>query len=165
MTTLLDVTILGEPVGQGRPRVVNMPFGARLHPAKKSAEWQSLAAQQIAALWSKPSHNEAVRLTIEAVNPRPQSIPKRLGSGRLWRTAKPDLDNVIKSVADCLVQAGVLRDDTLVVEIAARNFVAADGETACVRIVVEEAAPLLLVPWPEKVRAKKASPLPTALDL
>ena len=143
--TLLDVTVLGEPVGQGRPRAVKMPFGVRMHPAKKSAEWESLAAQRLADMWQRAPHAEVCRLTVFAVNARPKSIVKALGRGSLWRAGKPDLDNVIKSAMDALVKAGVLRDDTLVAEIRATNVIAAESETPHVRIVVEELVPVASV--------------------
>ena len=84
-------------------------------------------------------------------------MPKKLGSGRLWRTRKPDVDNVCKSVLDALVTAGVLRDDVIVAELVARSLVASDGEAPHVRVVLEELEPLELVPWPAKVRAPARS--------
>lgn len=152
--TLLDCTILGEPVGQGRPRAVRSPFGVRMHPPKKSAEWQALAAQQFAAEWRRAPHTDACRLVVEAVNARSKSVPKYLGQGRRWRVGKPDLDNVIKAVADALVQGGVLRDDTLVAEIQAVSLVAAADEAPSTRVRVVALEPLAVVPWPSKMKAE-----------
>ncbi len=154
MNVILDTTILGEPVGQGRPRAVRMgALGVRMHAPKKSSEWQALAAQQFAKCWPLvDSHGEPVRLVVVAVGPRAKSTPKRLGRGRMWGTAKPDLDNVVKAVADALVQASVLRDDTLVAQIQASKYVAAHGEGPSVRVMLVGVEPLEAVPWPEPAR-------------
>lgn len=149
MDPILDVTILGEPVGQGRPRAVRMGnLGVRLHAAPKSADWQAIAAQQFAAAWQRPSHADAVRMVVGAVGPRPKNIVKRMGSGRYWCERKPDLDNVVKAVGDALVTAGVLVDDTLVAQIAASKVVAADGEGPHVRVRLFVLPPIDVVPWP-----------------
>lgn len=152
MNVLLDTTILGEPVGQGRPRAVRMgALGVRMHPPKKSSEWQALAAQQFVNVWgSREMRDAPVRLVVEAVGPRPKSVLKRLGAGRLWGETKPDLDNVVKAVADALVQACVLRDDTLVAQIHAAKYVAAHGEGPRVRVTLVGLEPIEVIPWPQK---------------
>lgn len=153
---LLDVTILGEPVGQGRPRTVRIGPMVRIHPAKKSAEWEALAAQQMAAAWgARAPHAGPVELHVLVLCPRPKSTPKRSGVGRSWHTAKPDLDNVVKAVADALVKAGVLRDDVFVAALQARSYVAAADESPRVRLQVHELVPLEVVPAP--VHARRAS--------
>lgn len=158
MEPILDVTILGEPMGQGRPRAVRMGnLGVRMHAAPKSAEWQALAAQQFAASWKRPAHAGPVRLSVMAVGRRPKSVTKRVGTGRYWCERKPDLDNVIKAVGDALVAAGVLVDDTLVAQISARKMVAAHGEGPCVCVRLFALPPIDLVPWPVAERKAKGS--------
>lgn len=151
---IFSVTILGEPIGQGRPRTVRVGPFVRIHPAKKSAEWESLAAQQIHAAWDgRIPYAEAVRVSVLAFGPRPASLPKREGMGRLWSTRKPDLDNICKSALDALVKAGVMRDDSQVASLRAESYVCAVDEVPRVQIEVEELDALPVVPWPKKGRA------------
>lgn len=145
--TLLVVTILGPPVGQGRPRAVRVGAFVRVHNAPKSATWQACAAETMATMWravhgaDKAPHDGSVRVTIDAVGARPKSAPKKR-PGRQWRTTKPDADNVAKATLDALVKAGVLRDDTLVGELVVRSLVASTAEGPHVRVVVDGLEPL-----------------------
>lgn len=148
-----SITILGEPVGQGRPRAVRRGPHVRMHSAPKSAEWESLAAQQIHAAWDgRIPYTDAVRVSVLAFGARPASLPKREGMGRLWSTRKPDLDNVVKSAFDALVKAGVMRDDAQVASLRAESYVCAVDEVPRVQIEVENLDALPVTPWPAKRR-------------
>ena len=71
------------------------------------------------------------------VFPRPASVPKRLGTGRLPHTGKPDRDNVMKSLQDAL--EGILfRNDSLICDGRVQKFKAAVGEHAHVEVVVTD---------------------------
>lgn len=163
MGALLDVIIPGSPQGYQRTgvRVVKTRSGktfAQHYEQSKTRSWRSVAVGVMTTSEGAPRarvENDPVRVLVEAVMDRP-TIPKRLGRGRLWRTRKPDIDNVCKAVLDSLTTSGVLRDDVLVAELVARSLVAADGEAPHVRVVVEIVEPLPLLPWPEKQRAASA---------
>jgi Holliday junction resolvase RusA-like endonuclease len=125
---IFETIILGEPVGEGRPRAVRMGPRVRVHAAPKSAVWRALAAQQMAAEWGeRPACRECCAVTITAYMPRPQSRPKDV-SKDAWnsgvahfRRQKPDADNIAKAVLDAIVQAGILEDDTQVVDLEVRR--------------------------------------------
>jgi len=116
--------ILGEPVGEGRPRAVRMGPRVRVHAAPKSAVWRAVAAQQMAAEWGdKPPWSAMCGVTVTAYMPRPKNRPKdinkeawKLGSA-MSRAQKPDVDNIAKAVLDAIVQAGIITDDTQVVRL------------------------------------------------
>lgn len=147
--THLVCQILGEPVGQGRPRAVRVGAFVRVHAAPKSASWQATAAQFMAHVWAgKVPLDEPVRVVIDAIGRRPKSAPKKK-PGRLWRTTKPDADNVAKATCDALVKAGVLRDDTLVGELVVHSLVAGvdEGPAVVVRVEALPAMP------PQRTRA------------
>lgn len=130
-------TILGPPIGEGRPRAVRMGPMVRMHAAPKSAEWRAVAAQQMAAERIGEVITEPVRVILTAVMPRPASIPKRAGPGRLWRATKPDIDNIAKAVLDALVTAGIIGDDRQVVHLSATKPTAASDETPRVIVCVQ----------------------------
>lgn len=128
--TTIRIEILGPPIGEGRPRAVRMGPMVRMHAAPKSAEWRALAAKQMASEHKgQVPIDVPLAVTIEAVMPRPKSIPKRAGTGRVLRPCKPDVDNVAKACMDALVQGGVITDDRQVVLLVVRKETAAVGET------------------------------------
>lgn len=167
MLVLIDVTIPGCPTSQRSQVVVRRTkdgrhFGSLAKDAR-TEEWRSIARLTIAEAWAgKPPINVPVVLLVEAVAQRPQSIPKRLGTGRLWLTRKPDWDNIGKGT-DAIVKAGVLSDDVLVVDARVLRYVAAVDEAPFTRFVVSEVDPLPIVPWPAKARAGKSTTAGTLL--
>lgn len=113
-----------------------------MHAAPKSAQWRALAAIQMRSEWGGAEPlADVVTVTMTAIMPRPKSLPKRLGAGRLFRATKPDVDNIAKSAFDALVQAGVLVDDCQIVCATLTRHTAAVGEVArCIIEVAEVAA-------------------------
>lgn len=165
---LLDVTIPGCPRSQRSQVVVRKTKDGRHFPSlakdASTEEWRSIARLTVQEAWGgKAPIDEPVRLTIWAVGTRPKGAAKWLGTGRYWRTTKPDWDNVGKA-SDVLVKVGVLRDDVLVGDGRVLSLVAGVDEAPHVRIRVEALDPLPIVPWPEKTRAKSAPATP-CLDL
>lgn len=161
--TTLDVIVPGQPQGYQRPGVRVVQAGGRTwaqhYEQAATRSWRSVAVGVMTTEDGSPLarvEDAPVRVTIEAVGVRPSGVVKRLGLGRLWRTRKPDVDNVSKAVLDALVTAGVLRDDVLVAELVARSLVAADGEAPHTRVIVDVLDPLPLVPAPATSRAKAA---------
>lgn len=166
---LLDLVIPGQPCGKARhrSRVITpkdgKPFVQNyVDPKDKNVTWERFAGACFREAWAgrPPIDGVPVFVFIEAVGKRPQGISKVLGSGRLWRLAKPDGDNVKKGICDALVEGGVLRDDKICARKLVDSFIAADGEAPHTRVRVEELDPLPVVPWPEKVRAKSAPASP-----
>jgi Holliday junction resolvase RusA-like endonuclease len=65
--------------------------------------------------------------------PLPKSAPHR------WRHASaPDLDKLVRSVLDSLVNAGLLKDDSLVSHLAAAKWYARDGHWTGATIDIED---------------------------
>ena len=76
-----------------------------------------------------------ISMDVVFVFPRPKSVPKRLGSGRLWHTVKPDRDNLEKAVNDAL--NGLLyRDDSQICAGSISKYRAAADEAPHVEITV-----------------------------
>ena len=124
---LARFTVLGEPVGEGRPRFARRGAHVHTHAAPKSALWRLLAADQMAAEWAREPLTQTVEVSIVAMTKRPKSLPKR-EPGELARSCKPDVDNIAKSALDALVQAGVLADDCQVCDLHVRRRTCAVGQ-------------------------------------
>lgn len=138
---MIDVVIYGPPVGASRPRVV--AGGRRTYMPDGHVRWEEQARQVLAAAWSGPPLDEPVAVAIVVYHHRPARLSRRRDPRHeIPAIRKPDLDNAAKLVLDAAVKAGVLRDDTRVVELSAsRWYVAIDDagapltpERVCVRV-------------------------------
>lgn len=122
------ISIPGHPVPKLRPRVTK---SGRAYTPSRTKEWEQMAAQCIALEWGNtPKVERPIQLVIAAVFSRPKKRPAKVTkeaweSGlRIWRPAKPDLDNLVKAVLDAAQMSGVLVDDYYVVDLAARKLYA-----------------------------------------
>lgn len=130
-------TILGEPVGQGRPRFARMGNHVRAYDPAKSRSWKAIAVEQFACHWDGGPLDQLVRLDVVAVFSRPKRLLRAKDpEGRVPHGAKPDGDNCLKAVADSLERAGVLRNDSLVSLAAVKKQYAAKGEGPRVEVVL-----------------------------
>lgn len=135
--------ILGEPVGEGRPRAVRMGSRVRVHAAPKSAMWRAAAAQQMATEWGdRPPWSAMCGVSVTAYMPRPKSRPKDV-TKEAWmcrnavsRRQKPDVDNIAKAVLDAIVQAGIIADDTQVVRLIVFRLMCGTDSDATPRVCV-----------------------------
>lgn len=136
---MLTLSIPGDPVGKGRPRVTVRNGHARAYTPQRTASWEAGAAWLMRTEWGiRAPYEGPVRVVVEAVAARPKRLLRKSDpDGRMWRCAKPDADNVLKAVCDALVNAGVLRDDVQAVEVVARSRYAARDEGPSVEVVVE----------------------------
>ena len=132
----------GPPTGKARARF-NTKTGRAFTPTKTvNAEshialcWQQTGADRL--------ENGPVFLQIVAVLDRPRSHYTKAGdlnaAGRAnwWCLRKPDLDNIVKLVADSL-NGVAYRDDAQIVVIDAHRRWAQDGEQAGLTITVAPA--------------------------
>lgn len=133
---ILACTIPGQPVGKGRPRVTTRGGIARAYTPPKTAHWEGVAVTIMRAGSHQPRIEDgALRLVVRAIGERPRRLLRAKDpEGRVYRTAKPDGDNVLKAVADALVNAGVIRDDVLIVEWQCTCLYAAKNEAPSVEI-------------------------------
>lgn len=111
----------GVPKPQPRPRAFARKMGdkfvARVFDAGTAEGWKSLI---VAA--SRP-HRPVVHLEgpvcirVAFLLPRPARLCRRKDHpGRIWCVSKPDIDNLVKALTDCLTQEGWWRDDSQIVE-------------------------------------------------
>lgn len=103
--TNVAFTVPGEPVGKGRPRATTIHGSARLYTPKKTANYEGLVAlaAQTAMAGAAPFLGP-LAVEIEAVHTIPASWSKKRRNdalcGDAWPTVKPDIDNIVKAIAD-----------------------------------------------------------------
>ncbi len=130
--TYLDVTVVGHPRAQTRPRVFGN--GGRQADSPACVEWKvSIIAAIVEAGWISPPADAPLQLEIELALPTAQHA--RVGRPAIGR---PDLDNLAKAAGDALMEpssraliaatrklpmcrsyAGVIADDAAIVRLHA----------------------------------------------
>jgi Holliday junction resolvase RusA-like endonuclease len=117
--TTIKFTVPAIPVAQPRQRHRVVHAGGRSFASnylpKNDPVNAFKAACQVAAAkaYQGPPLDCPLVMDVVFVMPRPKSVPKRMGTGRLPHTSKPDRDNLIKSLQDSL-NGLIYRDDSLI---------------------------------------------------
>lgn len=118
-------TVLGEPKGKGRPRF-NTRTGHAITP-KDTVNYESLVRLEYAQQTNgfRFPDDAMLDMRILAYYSIPQSKSKKVKAAMLNNeirpTKKPDMDNVVKIIADSLNQVAY-RDDTQIVDCQCRKF-------------------------------------------
>lgn len=142
----IKFTVYGEPQGKGRPR-----FGARYSPAagrafvnvrtpEKTVAYENLVKLEygIQTKDFRFGDDKQLDMRILAFYSIPKSASKKkkaaMIEGRIRPTKKPDMDNVVKIIADSLNQIAY-KDDTQIVDCQCRKFY---GEEPRVEVMIQE---------------------------
>ena len=118
-------TILGEPKGKGRPRFCRNT-GHAITP-KDTVNYETLVHMEYVEQCQKVRFPDDAMLDmrIKAFYSIPKSKSKKVKTlmldGTIRPTKKPDMDNVVKIIADALNQVAY-RDDTQIVDCQCRKF-------------------------------------------
>lgn len=124
------ITIPNQPVPMGRPRFA---AGGRAYMPKKTRDAINFARAFMIPV--KPIGGP-VALEIVFIMKRPKSMmSKRYRDDRIFHAKRPDLDNMVKLVADSL-QPRIINDDSQIVMLNASKWYAAKGEEPHTKIMI-----------------------------
>lgn len=121
----INFTIMGEPKGKGRPRFCRNT-GHAITP-KDTVNYETLVKMEYTQACGEQMFPDDAMLDmrIKAYYSIPKSASKKrhaaMLSGDIRPTKKPDMDNVIKIIADSLNKIAY-RDDTQIVDCQVRKF-------------------------------------------
>lgn len=107
------------PIAQPRQRhrIINSggtSFASNYTPSKHPVQdFKASCRMAAAAAYKGPPLDCPIRMDLVFVFDRPATVPKKLGTGRLPHTGKPDRDNVMKSLQDAL-EGLLFRNDSLI---------------------------------------------------
>ena len=129
-----QMRVPGTPAPQGSKRHVGN--GILVESSKKVAPWrEAIVGEAQRTGLAGIMLDDAVAIDITFELPRPNGHYRTGRNSALVResapaypSGKPDLDKLIRSVLDGLVQAGMLRDDSLVVSVQGRKRYAGKGQ-------------------------------------
>lgn len=121
----INFTVMGEPKGKGRPRFCRNT-GHAITP-KDTVNYETLVKMEYTQACGEQMFPDDAMLDmrIKAYYSIPKSASKKrhsaMLSGEIRPTKKPDMDNVIKIIADALNKIAY-RDDTQIVDCQVRKF-------------------------------------------
>lgn len=124
----VKLTVLGEPRGKGRPRTVRLPNGhSHTYTPDATVLYENLIVTEYRRQCGTarfPDH-EMLDMRIAAYYSIPASASKKkqrqMEDREIRPIKKPDMDNVLKVVADAL-NSVAYRDDTQIVDCQIRKF-------------------------------------------
>ena len=148
MARKVKFVVYGEPQGKGRPR-----FGARYSAAagrafvnvrtpEKTVAYENLVRLEygIQTKGHRFDDNAQLDMRILAFYSIPKSASKKkkgmMASGILRPTKKPDMDNVVKIIADSLNQVAY-KDDTQIVDCQCRKYYSEEPRVEVTIIEIE----------------------------
>jgi len=129
--------IPGAPQGKGRPRVTR--GGKHTYTPQKTKDYENLVKHSFMAKCGNMAPIETdVKMSLYIVYSVTKSTSKKdrklMLDGKIRPTKKPDIDNIIKAVADALNGLAYL-DDKQIVELEAIKWY---GENPMVKVMIEE---------------------------
>jgi Holliday junction resolvase RusA-like endonuclease len=116
----------GKPQGKGRPRTAVRGHHATLYTPKKTVAYEKQIAQAARLVFKGEPHAGPVSLRVDIVMPWPAATSKAKLKTTPYATVKPDIDNVIKAVADGL-NGVVWVDDAQIVRLLSTKKRGVDG--------------------------------------
>ena len=142
----LRVTIPGKPVPKGRPRAVFRRNKVQMFTPQATKDYE----KKVALVVGSGTHfrgkerplcgiDKPVRLDVVAIFPRPLSMHRKsFGDGLLPHAKRPDLDNVVKAIADGIDKLNglVWKDDGQIQCIRAESWYAERDQPARTLVVV-----------------------------
>ncbi len=127
---MIRLFVAGEPKPQGSKTAYVRGNRAVLVEANKALPgWRRTVESALNALAVDEPIDEAVSIQLDFYLTRPAS------NKRPAMTTKPDIDKLERAILDCLTRTGILRDDSLVVDLLGTKHYA-DEHPAGVRIEI-----------------------------
>ena len=122
MSENICFTVMGKPVGKGRPRFSNAGGFTRTYTPAKTVEFENLVRLEYQMEGgTKMSGNIAVSISAYFPIPKSLSKKKRAELQDMSYPKKPDVDNICKVVLDAL-NGIAYDDDSQVVAATVRKF-------------------------------------------
>jgi Holliday junction resolvase RusA-like endonuclease len=135
---MIQFTVYGEPVAQGRPRATMINGHIRMYDPKKSRDFKEYV--KLVASEHRPEKllEGPISLVVKVYKPTLKSFSKKkkaaAEAGQLRPTSKPDVSNYLKLIEDALT--GVIwKDDSQIIDCSISKYY---SETPRTEIQIKE---------------------------
>lgn len=115
------ITVHGSPAPQGSKRHIGK--GVMVEMSKKVKPWREAVKHAVLCSDGFPVAGP-VRIQIVFTLPKPSGAPKKV---QTYPSKKPDIDKLLRSTLDGLVDCGAIDDDARVVEVTATKCFPMEG--------------------------------------
>jgi Holliday junction resolvase RusA-like endonuclease len=120
---MLYIVLDTEPLATPRPRSVSFGGRARSYMPKKYTAWKAGLVEYIKDNYTIEQIEQPVHLSLVFVYNRPKRLQRKKDTrSRILKCSRPDIDNLCKAAMDVLQDAGVFKDDAIVVSLEAKKF-------------------------------------------
>ena len=109
------LTIAGTPAPKGSLRCARNPNHSLYEDNPATKPWRAKIADAARRVEQRPDKNQPLDVEITFTFDRPSSSKRELPA------VKPDVDKLVRTVLDALEDAGVLTNDSQVVDLTARK--------------------------------------------
>ena len=136
---MISIFIPGHPAPQGSKRHVG--HGIMVESCARVKPWRESIRSALITDAGQPKEriSGAVICSLEFVLPRPKSAPKRSTPPAM---KKPDLDKLSRAVFDAVTSAGVIEDDSRIVDVRGVKRLAEINETPGLWLKLSEQVPV-----------------------
>lgn len=117
---MIQFTVLGEPVAQGRPRASTFHGNVRMYDPKKSRDFKDIVKRVAQDYAPERLLEGPLFLEVKVYKPSLKSFSKKKAQqaeeGVLRPTSKPDIDNYVKGIKDACNKV-IWNDDSQIVDL------------------------------------------------
>lgn len=117
---MIQFTVYGEPVAQGRARAAMIAGHIRMYDPKKSSSYKDYVRLVASEHAPAKLFDGALELQVKIFRPMPKAFSNKKKAlaeqGGLRPTTKPDSDNYLKAIKDALKNV-IWKDDSQVVDV------------------------------------------------
>lgn len=122
----VNFTVMGEPKGKGRPRFSNFGGVTRTYTPENTVIYENqVKIEYMQQSGHRFSDTSELEMHIKAFFTIPKSTSKKkkaeMESGKIRPTKKPDVDNILKTIADSLNQIAY-RDDAQIINCSVKKY-------------------------------------------
>lgn len=101
---------------------------------------KSDAATRCDGIGSWRMFTKAITVSVQFLFPHPSNVAKRDRGKAFVKTTRPDLDNMAKGLIDCLSEAGIIQDDSLIWRLELAKY-SVPSDKCGVRITITDRIP------------------------
>lgn len=122
---MIEFTVLGEPVAQGRPRATSINGYVRMYDPKKSREFKQYVRLVASQHAPKELLEGPLKMDVVVYRPSLKSFSNKkkreAEKGIIRPVTRPDVDNYVKGIKDALNKV-IWKDDSQVVDLSVSKY-------------------------------------------